>query len=396
MSKLERLLAELCPDGVEYCELKEYCKILKGKQLNKELLLKEGEYPAYNGGITYSGFTDNFNVDENTTIISQGGASAGFVQFIDRKFWANAHCYYLKPNLEIFNNKYVYHFVKQQQKILMECQHGAGIPALRLSLIEEIKIPVPPLEIQAEIVRMLDCFSASTTELIELLNTELIKRKKQYEYYRDSLLTFGDEVEWKTVGVVGEVTKLAGFEFTKHITYSEQGSIIALRGLNVKKGRLDLKQVKYIDESNFEKLSRSKLYINDMLFTYVGTIGEVALVDKNDKYYLAPNVARIRFDEVEINPKFMRYYFQTTHFTNEQINKYLSSSSMKNLTMQNIRKFEVPIPPLEKQEEIANILDRFDSLCQDLSSGIPAEIKARQKQYEYYRDKLLTFKEKEN
>ena len=129
-----------------------------------------------------------------------------------------------------------------------------------------------------------------------------------------------------------------------------------------------------------------------MLFTYVGTIGEVALIKENDKYYLAPNVARIRFINEEINPVFMRYYFQTRYFNDKQINRYLSSSSMKNLTMANIRKFKIPIPPLSKQKEIVAILDKFDALVNDISTGLPAEITARKKQYEYYRNQLLTFK----
>ena len=198
-------------------------------------------------------------------------------------------------------------------------------------------------------------------------------------------------MEWKTLGEIANVTKLAGYEFTEHINYSDTGSIIALRGLNVKKGFLDLNNVKYIDNSNFNKLSRSKLYINDMLFTYVGTIGEVALINEDDKYYLAPNVARIRFLDENILPLFMRFYFQSDFFYNNQITKYLSSSSMKNLTMESIRKFLVPIPSLNEQERIVSILDKFDTLTTSITEGLPKEIELRKKQYEYYRDMLLSF-----
>ncbi|MGP1585332.1 MAG: restriction endonuclease subunit S [Schwartzia sp. (in: firmicutes)] len=193
--------------------------------------------------------------------------------------------------------------------------------------------------------------------------------------------------------MIGDVTKLAGFEFTKFVTYVEHGEIIALRGLNVK-GNLDLTDVKYVDGSDFSKLERSKLYKDDLLFTYVGTVGQVALVDCDDRYYLAPNVARIRFDTDFVVPAYMRYYFQTGQFMKMQIEKYTKISSMKNLTMENIRKFTVPIPPLVVQQKIVSILDRFDTLCNDLTQGLPAEIAARRKEYEYYRDKLLTFRRK--
>ncbi|WP_371928020.1 restriction endonuclease subunit S [Moraxella sp. FZLJ2109] len=196
---------------------------------------------------------------------------------------------------------------------------------------------------------------------------------------------------WKTLGEVSEVTKLAGFEFTNYVQYSEQGTIIALRGLNVK-GRLDLNDVKYIDNSDFSKLNRSKLFIDDVLFTYVGTVGNVALIPENDKYYLAPNVARIRFlDRNQVHPRFVLYYFQTTFFQSKQIGKYLSSSSMKNLTMENIRKFKIPIPPLAEQARIVAILDKFETLTQSITDGLPYEIELRQKQYVYYREALLSF-----
>lgn len=136
------------------------------------------------------------------------------------------------------------------------------------------------------------------------------------------------------LGDIADITKLAGFEFTNYVQYSNNGSIIALRGLNVKNGSLILNDVKYIDHSDFSKLNRSKLFVDDMLFTYVGTVGQVALVDKNDKYYLAPNVARIRFNDCNVKAKFVLYYFQSNQFVNGQMNRLMAESSMKNLTME--------------------------------------------------------------
>ena len=192
---------------------------------------------------------------------------------------------------------------------------------------------------------------------------------------------------------IGDITKLAGFEFSEYVKYSDEGNIIALRGLNVKNGKLILNDVKYIDKSDFSKLDRSKLYENDILYTYVGTVGQVGLVDSDDKYYLAPNVARIRITDNKVIPQYVMYFLQTPEFKMNQLDKLSGSSSMKNITMTNIRKFKIPVPPLDEQKKIVEILDRFDKLCNDISEGLPAEIEARQKQYEYYRDKLLTFKE---
>ena len=131
-----------------------------------------------------------------------------------------------------------------------------------------------------------------------------------------------------------------------------------------------------------------------MLFTYVGTVGQVALIDKNDKYYLAPNVAMIRIEDERLLPKYLMHYFQSSYFKEKQINRLLQSSSMKNIPMEKIRKFIVPIPPIQTQERIISVLDNFESICNDLNIGLPAEIEARQKQYEYYRDLLLSFNKK--
>ena len=181
MSKLSELIAELCPDGVEYKRLGDVAELLKGVQLNKSNMNDEGSYPVINGGISPLGYVEQYNFDENTITISQGGASAGYVNFLTTKFWAGAHCYVLKP-YDIVLNRYIYHFVKANETKLQECQYGAGIPALAKKTVSDLPIPIPPLAIQAEIVRILDNFTK--------LTAELTARKKQYEYYRDKLLTF--------------------------------------------------------------------------------------------------------------------------------------------------------------------------------------------------------------
>ena len=192
------ILEEIQNCSVEWKELGEVCSVKKGKQLNKNLLTEDGLYPAYNGGQTYSGRTNDYNVGANTIIVSQGGASAGFVNFVDTKFWANAHCYYILPDETRVNNRFVYHFVKMNQKYLMDFQHGAGIPALKSDKLTKLLIPIPPLEIQEKIVQILDKFTDYVTEL----TSELTSRKKQYSFYRDKLLSFEDEVyqvEWKVL-----------------------------------------------------------------------------------------------------------------------------------------------------------------------------------------------------
>ncbi|GAA9224640.1 restriction endonuclease subunit S [Helicobacter pylori] len=187
---LKTLLQTLAPKGVEFRKLGEVINILKGKQLNKELLLDYGEYPVMNGGIHASGYWNEYNTDYPKIIISQGGASAGYVNYMTSKFWAGAHCYAIELNSEKLNYKFLYYFLKNSQTILMKSQFGAGIPALNKADIETLTIPIPPLEIQQEIVKILDQFSLLTTDLLAGIPAEIKARKKQYEYYREKLLTF--------------------------------------------------------------------------------------------------------------------------------------------------------------------------------------------------------------
>ena len=390
MPKIDDLIKKYCPNGVEYINLDKVCSVSTGSQLNKTKLKSIGKYPVINGGILSSGYWEEYNTEKNTITISQGGASAGYVNYMQEDFWAGAHCYVVKLIDNNINYRYLYHFIKNKENELQQSRQGAGIPGLNRQRVYDLKIPVPPMEVQREIVHILDNFTLLTEELTE----ELTARQKQYEYYRENLFNLNNkDTNFKILGDIATVTKLAGFEFTKYVNYSNEGNIIALRGLNVKNGALKLNDVKYIDNSDFSKLNRSKLKIGDLIFTYVGTVGESAIIEENNRFYLAPNVAKIRFENSNINPYFMKYYFQTNYFKEKQIGKYMNASSMKNLTMENIRKFKVPFPPLEEQERIVSILDRFDKLCNDISEGLPAEIELRKKQYEYYRDKLLTFKE---
>ena len=170
---------------------------------------------------------------------------------------------------------------------------------------------------------------------------------------------FTEAWEQRKLGDLADVTKLAGFEFTEHVVYSDEGNVIALRGLNIKNGQLILDDVKYIDGSNFSKLSRSKLFIDDIMFTYVGTVGEVAIIKENDRFYLAPNVSRIRVKSDD-SPKFISHYMRTDNFKNKVIFPLIATSSQPALSMENIRKFMINMP--KNRDEQDRLAEYFESL----------------------------------
>lgn len=173
---------------------------------------------------------------------------------------------------------------------------------------------------------------------------------------------FSDAWEQRKLGEFADITKLAGFEFTKYIVYSDKGNIIALRGLNVKEGDLNLEDVKYIDSSDFTKLKRSKLFRNDILFTYVGTIGELARIQEDDKYYLAPNVSRIRIKN-RLLSEFLMYYMDRDSFYQKIIFPLIATSSQPALSMANIREFNITYPSdINEQQKIALVFSRISHL----------------------------------
>ena len=190
MSRLDELIKQYCSDGVEFRVLKDCCDLNKGEQLNKELLSKERTeefcIPVINGGKNPSGYWNRQNRCANVITISQGGASAGYVDYQGIPFWSGAHCYVLDNCSADVIYKYLYYNVKSFENVLMKAQYGGGIPALGRETVENLLIPIPPLPVQQEIVRILDRF----TELEAELEAELLLRKKQYEWYRDQLLTF--------------------------------------------------------------------------------------------------------------------------------------------------------------------------------------------------------------
>ena len=417
MSKLDELLRELCPDGVEYKKLGEIAtKITDGMHNLPKGAGTDGAYPILSAQNINNGIIDVnaskwvsreiFEIENRRTNVQKGDVlltivgAIGRVAVVDtdlKALFQRSVCV-IKLDNSVAISRYVF-FALQSSSVQSYIQvnaRGAAQKGIYLDNVSKIVVPLPPIEVQREIVHTLDNYTENVVKLQNQLTAELTARKTQYNYYRDKLLKAETNAHKYKLGEIATVTKLAGFEFTNYVTYSENGNIIALRGLNVKNGRLDLHDVKYVDKSDFSKLERSKLHIGDMLFTYVGTVGQVAIVDEEDKYYLAPNVALIRCDKEVLLPQYMKYYFQTTQFWDKQIRRLLQSSSMQNIPMEKIRKFEITVPPLDVQNRIVNVLDNFEKICSDLNIGLPAEIEARQKQYEYYRDKLLTFAENGN
>ena len=369
MSKLDELIAELCPDGVEYKTIGETVGVNRGKRLVKSQLSDNGAYEVYHGSKeSILGRYDQYNAPANTTIVVNTGGIGG-VKFLEKPFWCSDGSFWLGKSSEI-NSKYLYYCLSGYEDYFYSQKRIGGVPTIDRSVIENFQIPVPPLAVQEEIVRILDTFTSLTAEL----TAELTARRKQYEYYRDSLLTRETKVEIKKLGEIAEI------------------------GVGNKPEQIleEKTKYKYINagttNSGYTVTSNCK---GDTVTTPSRGQGGIGFVgyQKND-FYLGPLCYKIRsLDTKLVLNKYIFYYLQSN---NEQILKIKNSGGVPSVNRADLINITISLPPLSVQQRIVNVLDNFDAICSDLKIGLPAEIDARKKQYEYYRDLLLTFAERGN
>ncbi|MGN1409041.1 MAG: restriction endonuclease subunit S, partial [Eubacteriales bacterium] len=268
--------------------------------------------------------------------------------------------------------KFLFYVLKNNIQQFRDMASGMGsLPQISLPVTEEFLIPVPPIEVQREIVRILDKFSEFTAELTMELTKELTARKKQYEYFRDTLLTFGDDVDKKTLGEICNIS--AGGDAPKEAMSKEKTDIYTIPIISNGIG----------DNALYGYTNIAKITNPAVTIAARGTIGYAEY--RNYPYFPIIRLLTILPKDVSVvDTKYLYYCMYGKQYS-------VPMGGIPQLTAPELKKVEISVPPLEEQRRIVSILDRFDALCSDLSSGLPAEIEARQKQYEYYRDKLLTF-----
>ena len=366
---------------VEWKKLGDVCSVHTGGQLNRDNMIEDGKYPVVNGGREFSGYTNSFNEKANSITISQGGESAGFVNWIITNFWAGAHCYVVEHK-DTVNRRYLYHTLKNKERDIQLSKQGAGIPGLNRDTLYKQIIPIPSLSEQARIVGILDTFTAS----IENLKQQIAERRKQYEYYRDQLLDLvGEEgVEKKTLGKIGKCVAGAT-PSTKVNSYWENGDIPWMNSGEVHQG-IVRQTASFITQKGYENASTKMLPINTIVIALAGqgkTRGSVAIT----AIELCTNqsLCGVIIKDANIINKFIYYYLKTRYDDLRRISSGDGTRGGLNLKM--IGSYNVPIPSLKHQSRIVSILDTFEASIQNLE----AQLKQREKQYEYYRNKLLSF-----
>ena len=383
MSKIDELLKN---EKVEWKKLGKVAVISKGKQFNKRDMLEEGTYPVINGGVLPSGYIDVFNSKENSITVSQGGASAGFVNFIETKFWLGAHAFSVVPSDAIiknynydFNNfnRFLFHILKMNQPKLQDSKVGAGIPSVSKDELSNIEVPLTSKKTQERIVKTLDKFTNYVTEL----QAELQARNKQYEYYRDMLLS-EKYLNNKSMELFLKCNNSIKKCKLKNVAKITRGKRLVRSDLE-EKGKFpvfqnSLKPLGYYYDKNFSG--------NKTCVISAGAAGEI-FYREND-FWAADDVFVIDSDSI-LN-KYIYYFLLSKQ---KLIKTKVRKASVPRLSREEIERLEILIPSVELQKVIVEVLDKFQDLLSDTQGLLPEEIEKRQKQYEYYREKLLTFDE---
>lgn len=392
MSKLEELIEELCPEGVEYRNLGDICNILDSQR--KPVTKKdrsEGEYPYY-GANGIQDYVREYIFDGTFLLVGEDGSvinkdKSPVLSWAVGKIWVNNHAHVLSEKRGVLL-RYIFHYM---QTINVSSIVRGTPPKLNQQNLRKIKIAVPPVEIQREIVRILDSFTELTAELIAELTAELTARKKQYEYYRDDLMNLSNDKNIVTIGEV--VEKIGTINWNK---CEETKKYIDLTSVDKEVHSIIKKLVSDVNSENAPSRARQLIKSGDILFG--GTrpmLKRYCIVPKEyDNQICSTGYIVLRVKNNLIIKEYLYYILGTQSFYN-YIESNQQGASYPSIGDKVLKQYTFNLPSLREQEHIVKILNEFEKLYYDISEGIQAEIEARKKQYEYYRDKLLTFKKLE-
>ncbi len=385
MSHIEDLISHHCPNDVEQKLISDVATLERGKYISKKTAIP-GDIPVIAGGRGPAYWHNESNRTGELLTVAGSGAYAGFVQYWDSPiFVSDAFSITTNPQLK---SRFLYHWLKNKQDFLHSLKKGSGVPHVYPKDIAKLKIPVPPLEVQDEIVRILDSF----TKLEAELGAELEARRKQYEYYRASLLSLENltsrlgKDNVKLLPLNDVCTKVSSGGTPKRSVPGYFGGNIPW----IRSTDLNFKTIGEVEgsltESGLDNCSAKLIPAGTVLIAMAGaTVAKsgITTVEATTNQ----NCCALEADLKQIKPKFLFHVLCNDY----EVLKDKAQGTQQFLNMTRIKKHDIPVPSLAEQERIVAILDKFDALVNDLSSGLPAEIAARRKQYEYYRDRLLTF-----
>ena len=382
---MTNILELLKNEKVEWKKLGEVCEFNRGKNITKKNAI-EGDIPVIGGGQKPAYYHNESNREGTTITVAGSGAYAGFVSYWEQPIFLS-DAFSIEPSQKL-NKRYLFHWLLQNQSRIYELKQGSGVPHVYGSDLAKFEIPIPSLETQEKIVEILDRFTSYVMEL----QSELQSRTKQYTYYRDKLLSeeyltkvtkeMGEDrkVEIVSLGDIGKISMCK--RILKNQTFSE-GDIPFY-----KIGTFGKKADAYISSDLFEEYKEKYSYPKkgEILLSASGTIGRTIIFNGEDSYYQDSNIVWLSHDEDKILNSYLYYCYQIINWNPS------TGGTIKRLYNYNLININIVVPPLHVQQHVVAILDKFDTLVNDIKEGLPKEIEQRQKQYEYWRSVLLTFK----
>ena len=392
--KNNRTFLDKLLDGaeVEWKPLKKVCNFISTGKLNANAMDENGIYPFFTcNEKPYK--INNYAFDMEAILISGNGSQVGHLNYFKGKFNAYQRTYVIG---EFDNNTlvmYLYHYLnfKLRDYITINSKKGS-VPYITLPMLEKFEIPIPPLSVQTEIVRILDALTALTSEL----TSELTLRRKQYEYYREKLLSEEElgkvGFEWKPLKEIAEYIRGVTYNKTNESPNNIGYKILRANNITLSSNTLNFDDIKVIKFDTKVKSSQM-LYKNDILISAASGsrehVGKVAFIYQDIDYYFGGFMGVIRCNN-NVNSRYLFHIFTSSIFQ-DYLNEVLNSSTINNLNSKVMDSFRLPIPPLSVQTEIVKILDKFENLTNSITEGLPLAIEQSQKRYEYYRELLLNF-----
>ena len=404
MPKLDELIRDLCPDEVESVPLwsvtiwdKKFSSVDRKKQpkiINYSYLLASDLFALQvDGGDVFllstgeqTGWTTKElageNLREGEVVTIPWGKSRPItdcIKYYKGKFVTADNRIMTSNDTNKLSNKYLYYWIMSQGRVIDTFYRGTGIKHPDMAKVLDMLIQIPPLEIQCEIVRVLDDYTENIVELQNQLTAEITARQKQYEFYRDKLLTFDVlrggtiDFQWRMLCEIADIS--TGNSNTNEAVEDGKYPFFVRSQEPLRKNDFEYDEAAIITAGDGVGVGKVYHYIEG-------------------KYALHQRAYRIHINTPEVVPKYYFHYMKAKFLP--YIQKTMFQGSVASIRRPMLNAFPVPVPPLDVQNRIVNVLDNFEKVCSDLNIGLPAEIEARQKQYEYYRDKLLTFAENGN
>ena len=376
MSDIKDLINDRCPNGVDFLNLKVLAEITTGKS-DRRNADENGKYPFYVRSKDILRI-DKYEYDETAIVIPGEGGVGEIFHFVSGKYALHQRAYRIHVTSKKLNAKFLYYYMFSEFKSFINKKAViATVTSIRKPMIEEFEIPIPPLKVQNEIVYILDKFTE--------LTAELTARKKQYEYYRNLLLNISplNVCEYK-------LSQIAKFSYGYTAKAEDKGDARFIRITDITSdGHLQENDRRYIllNDENKKYILKN----GDLVMARTGaSFGKTLYFENSEPSIYASFLIKITLDNSIILNKYYWHFSKSNLYWN-QANNLVSRGGQQQFNSNVLGNIKINVPPLDIQYKVVNILDHFDAICTDLNIGLPAEIEARQKQYEFYRDQLLTF-----